>query len=466
MEININSITSPAQLTKRVDIDVNASLNKSFEIPSIELTAATSPFSVDVFPGQASFDLVFTGKVKMDSLSVTECWFDIKSQASVNMGVGMALQAEFSQNLNQSLGRIPITPVHIPNVLTIGPAIEPSVGLELVATGKVKAEFEVAVGYKEAQFHLDVLDRAKTFATPFEPFFNGSANFGASLQVEASPYLDVKFAMQVDTIVGGARAGLGSTFKLKNSLLVEARSGGPDQEQEKPKGKVAFPAIPGKSSGRSGGQSGKPADAGKPLQGGIPQGGKPGQVDQKKTDLAVGKEDPVTCTNGASLKTELNMAVYAFADASTKSFGDLTGKYTFVDQSWELYQQCYAFAPSNTTSFKVDQPKPIDGRKPLPMPPLSEAANTKACTNKEYLRSFRQSARNLADARKEDEANQGNTFTPVALKLATELADQCFDKEQTEAALAWAANMFGREAKSTQRNKGRRKSVKSRQRTP
>ncbi|KJZ76839.1 hypothetical protein HIM_03716 [Hirsutella minnesotensis 3608] len=426
LEITFDSVSSPTQVQKRAEFDINKVLNHSFAIPNVELSAADLPVLVEVLPGQASFDMVFTGKVKTEGSKVTECFFDVKTKGDVSMGVAVAMQKEFKKDFNQPFGKIPLSPFNIPGILNIGPAIEPSVGFELVGTGNVKAEFEVKAGYKETQFHLDVLDRSKTFSTPFEPFFNGSANIGASVKLEANPYLDVKFSLEIDTPAGGARAGLGSTLKLKNSLLVDGRTGDPDEAKGIDKGKIGLPPL-----------LGKPASAGGAKK---PAGGKPGQdppVDTKKLSVAVEKEDPQSCANGASLKSELGMNIYAFAEAKAVGFGQIDATYTFVDNSWELFQRCYSFLPANQTTWKIDQPKTVPGRKMRPMPALAPTADIRKCKGDDYQKTLRLTASNLFDARA-DSKDPADQIVVEALRQVTAQVEQCFPKDQVETVALWA----------------------------
>lgn len=185
------------------------------------------------------------------SVSVLQGIDAISASLTVNLALTLKLgfdikQVQLSTSFNQSLFSVPLSPLTIPGIITIGPELKvgADVAFSISATGQIIAG--AVLSLQNAQASVNVLNLAGSASgwTPkFQPIFDAagtigvSADFGLPFGVALGiNILDGKYKKQValinrPAVVFGANtdlvkdtdncAGISGTIALKNEVYVE-----------------------------------------------------------------------------------------------------------------------------------------------------------------------------------------------------------------------------------------------------
>ncbi|KAK7038733.1 hypothetical protein VNI00_010618 [Paramarasmius palmivorus] len=139
------------------------------------------------------------------------------------VGVGAIFDINIEGSLAEvDLPSVPLSPLVIPGLLTVGPFISPAVGAdwELGATGSFIAR--VGFGWKNVNLFIDFLDIMKSQAEAWTPL-ETRPTFAASVAGRAtlSPYFSTTLNIGIDLLNGKFKAAAGLEAKASVPLSVE-----------------------------------------------------------------------------------------------------------------------------------------------------------------------------------------------------------------------------------------------------
>ncbi|XP_044714575.1 uncharacterized protein HRG_11861 [Hirsutella rhossiliensis] len=392
-DITVDSITMPglsrrAEFSKKFETSYDMEHSKElFNYKNVSLVADHLHIEAGV---------TFSGKIKMKWFSVTECWFDMSGHAALDLGLQLQLMAQFQETISKSTSPLTFPLLAVPGIITVGPAVQFGVGMDIAAIAALTAEANVKLDFPNAQWHVDLVDGEKSKSEGFTPNTEANVKLGGRASLLMDPFIDFRFMLNAQLFMGLANinGGVGIKPKIANTVTVDASKevfntnpeGGEQKPaeappQELPGGKEDASGRAGKSLGGKGpnsifGDDDKP-DKGKKnknkfgrtvaantVRGLISRTTKPRKsqkqakndadkqelqednkpsktpeqkaAEKKAKELRQQSNDVAkSCSNGVHLKSEVQLDIYAFILQWEKSI--------FHKNFDPFFDQCYSF---------------------------------------------------------------------------------------------------------------------------
>ncbi|KAK7038715.1 hypothetical protein VNI00_010599 [Paramarasmius palmivorus] len=165
-------------------------------------------------------------KYTLEKLQFTAATMHVKNgMFQFEVGVGVIADITIDGNLAEyNLPEVPLSPLTIPGLITVGPMINSAFGAdwELGATGTFVAR--TGFGWKDMNIYLDLLNAGKSRAEPWTRL-DTRPEIAASITGKATltPYFAVTLDLAVNILKGKLIAGAGLEAKTKTPLSAELK---------------------------------------------------------------------------------------------------------------------------------------------------------------------------------------------------------------------------------------------------
>lgn len=185
--------------------------------PYLEVSADSAEITASVtFSGFLDYD-VLGGKLK-------ELYVDIDSSIDAEVGVTIAVTAEYRDSFTYSPGELSYMIIDVPGIITLGPELLFAIGLDVDVAAGVTVTGSAGAGLQNGRVHLDFLDTNKTSVTPWTPVYNAKLNLSQRALAKADTWIDVTFQLIVQ-VLGGVvdlSAGLTARPRFNNEFAFTA----------------------------------------------------------------------------------------------------------------------------------------------------------------------------------------------------------------------------------------------------
>ncbi|KAH7347453.1 hypothetical protein B0T11DRAFT_322196 [Plectosphaerella cucumerina] len=185
--------------------------------PYLEVSADSAEITASVtFSGFLDYD-VLGGKLK-------ELYVDIDSSIDAEVGVTVAVTAEYRDSFTYVPGELSYMIIDVPGIITLGPELLFAIGLDIDVAAGVTVTGSAGAGLQNGRVHLDFLDTNKTSFTPWKPVYNAKLNLSERALAKADTWVDVTFQLIVQ-VLGGVvdlSAGLTARPRFNNEFAFTA----------------------------------------------------------------------------------------------------------------------------------------------------------------------------------------------------------------------------------------------------
>ncbi|KAH6988145.1 hypothetical protein BKA56DRAFT_653807 [Ilyonectria sp. MPI-CAGE-AT-0026] len=185
--------------------------------PYLEVTADSAEVTASVtFSGFLDYD-VLGGKLK-------QLYVDIDSSIDAEVGVTVAVTAEYRDSFTYSPGELSYSIIDVPGIITLGPELLFAIGLDIDVAAGVTVTGSAGAGLKNGIIHLDFLDNTKTSFTPWKPVYNAKLDLSERALAKADTWIDVTFQLVVNALGGvlDLSAGLTARPRFNNEFAFTA----------------------------------------------------------------------------------------------------------------------------------------------------------------------------------------------------------------------------------------------------
>ncbi|XP_044715149.1 uncharacterized protein HRG_11417 [Hirsutella rhossiliensis] len=343
-DITVDSITMPglsrrAEFSKKFETSYDMEHSKElFNYKNVSLVADHLHIEAGV---------TFSGKIKMKWFSVTECWFDMSGHAALDLGLQLQLMAQFQETISKSTSPLTFPLLAVPGIITVGPAVQFGVGMDIAAIAALTAEANVKLDFPNAQWHVDLVDGEKSKSEGFTPNTEANVKLGGRASLLMDPFIDFRKEVFNTNPEGGEqkpaeapsgtprrqggrqrRAGKSHGGKGPNSIF-----GDDDKPDKGKKNKNNRTTKPRKSQKQAKNDADKQE---------LQEDNKPSKTPEQKAAEKKAKElrqqsndVAKSCSNGVHLKSEVQLDIYAFILQWEKSI--------FHKNFDPFFDQCYSF---------------------------------------------------------------------------------------------------------------------------
>jgi hypothetical protein len=230
-----NSTTAPysntTALSKRdIDWDPTYSLNFNTALPQDTTIASLEPY-ISVVANTASFTSTATFSGHLDynfwGFKVEQLYFDLDITFDANLNLTSSIQGAYSQTFSYSPSSLALAPISIPGILTLGPALDFSIGAQISADAGVNVVTHTEVTLQDGKVHVDLLNEGNTGTSGWTPQTTASATLDVAASVEVNPYVLLGVELAVDFLGGlvDLSSGINANATLVNQVTAEAGVG-------------------------------------------------------------------------------------------------------------------------------------------------------------------------------------------------------------------------------------------------
>jgi hypothetical protein len=230
-----NSTTAPysntTDLPKRdIDWDPTYSLNFNTALPQDTTIASLEPY-ISVIANTASFTSTATFSGHLDynfwGFKVEKLYFDLDVAFDANLNLTSSIHGAYSQTFSYSPSSLALAPISIPGILTLGPALDFSIGAQISAGADVNVVTHTEVTLQDGNVHVDLLNEENTGTSGWTPRTTASATLDVAASVEVNPYVLLGVELAVDFLGGlvDLSSGINANATLVNQVTAEAGVG-------------------------------------------------------------------------------------------------------------------------------------------------------------------------------------------------------------------------------------------------
>jgi hypothetical protein len=129
---------------------------------------------------------------------------------------GVTLEVQYDkpiEALNQSIALVPMSPLSILGIITLGPELSISGALDLVLNGQAELLIGGSLKIAPGEAWLSLVDRADNSFTGFEASFDPVAKFRGSLMASVELGLPITIEVGLDMLNGKFKKTVGLTNK-------------------------------------------------------------------------------------------------------------------------------------------------------------------------------------------------------------------------------------------------------------
>ncbi|PHH90675.1 hypothetical protein CDD83_2969 [Cordyceps sp. RAO-2017] len=140
-------------------------------------------------------NVTFSGKIKVKNFRLQECWFDMAVHAGLDLAFKLQAAEHFEQSMNKSTKPLTLPLIAVPGIVTVGPAVQFGVGVDIKATAAVSAEAKMKLNFDDAKWHLDLVNSSRSVSPGFKPTYEASVKIKEKTPVQVNPYADLRFML-------------------------------------------------------------------------------------------------------------------------------------------------------------------------------------------------------------------------------------------------------------------------------
>lgn len=218
------SFSSTPSASRKRDISTTISADFSYVLLN------TTDLEIDVTKADITATLGFSGGIDynfstatLESLFID---FDLSSTAEVDITANA--RASYSHSLySYSPAALTVSAFTIADIISIGPYLQFSVGIEFGASAAVDATAETTVTVPDGTVHLDFVNSNNTNATGWMPIYTAQANISGEAEVQLDPYVDVTAGFGIDFLNGllDISAGIEAKPEIVNAFWISGDFG-------------------------------------------------------------------------------------------------------------------------------------------------------------------------------------------------------------------------------------------------
>lgn len=230
MQIDFGQIpgSTPQNSTKRdITWDPTYSLSFNTALPQDTTIASLNPY-LSVIANTASFTSSANFKGHLDfnflGFKVEALYFDLDVAFDANLDLTSSIHGSYSQTFSYAPSGLTLAPITIPGILTLGPALDFSIGAQISADADVNVVTQTEVVLKDGNVHVDLLNEANTGTTGWTPQSSASATLDVAASIEVNPYVLLGVELAVDFLSGlvDLSSGINANATLVNELTGQA----------------------------------------------------------------------------------------------------------------------------------------------------------------------------------------------------------------------------------------------------
>ncbi len=183
------------------------------------MTADTASFTAKAtFGGYLYFDWLF--------LTLEQLYFDVTVDFSTELDLSVNVDAATSNTFSYATPGFTLPPIAIEGLFTVVPTIDLAVGAYVSASEALDLTSTFAIGFPNANLHLDLVHFSKTTSTGWAPTFNSDLSISEQAVAEFNPFvlIDVNCDVDFDGVTLPAevkiQAGFNNTVALTGNVDV------------------------------------------------------------------------------------------------------------------------------------------------------------------------------------------------------------------------------------------------------
>lgn len=217
--------SSSALASRNINWDPTYSLNFDKALPSDTVIASIQPY-LEVVANTATFtsSASFKGHLSYNfwKARVSELYFDINIAYDANLRLTGKLNASYQDSLAYAPDILSISPVNIPGILTLGPALNFAIGVQIVASADLTVTTHTQVTLANGVAHVDMLTQANTATSGWKPTYVAEATVSGDAGIQLNPYVQLEIELAVKFLGGlvDLSSGVRAKATLTNELTV------------------------------------------------------------------------------------------------------------------------------------------------------------------------------------------------------------------------------------------------------
>jgi len=213
--IRFNSSTSLPSRKRDTTATVSADL-------SGVLVNATD-LNIDVTEADFTSTLDFSGGVDFDFLTfhLEALYVDFDLSASADLAIAANASASYSHSLySYTPASLSVSAFTIPDILSVGPYIEFSVGIEFGVSVAVDTITEATFDLTDGKVHLDLVNYSDSNISGWTPTYTNQANISVDAEVQLNPYAETTVGFGIDVLDGlvNLSAGIEAKPEIVNAF--------------------------------------------------------------------------------------------------------------------------------------------------------------------------------------------------------------------------------------------------------
>lgn len=222
ISISFNSSASPPSRKRDITATVSADLSG--------VLINTTDLEIDVTEAAFTSTLDFSGGIEIDvlTLQVEALYIDFDLSASADLAVTANASGSYSHSLySYSPATLSVSAFTIPGILSVGPYLEFSVGVEFGVSAAVDAFAEATLNLADGKVHLDFVNNSDSNSTGWTPTYTAQANISAEAEVQLNPYAEVTAGFGIDLLDGlvDLSAGIEAKPEIVNAFWISGDFG-------------------------------------------------------------------------------------------------------------------------------------------------------------------------------------------------------------------------------------------------
>lgn len=224
--------TKPASVgtTKRTT-EISETFAASLPAESFALSTTidgiTPSLSIEASGAELSGSFAMSGHATWTwyKFAFTDFYIDVDLAVSAGLDVAVNASVAYDSDVyTYSPGTLSISAFSIPGILTVGPTLAFSLGVEVAVSGEVEIEANMTASITDGNVHLDLVDSSLTTTSGWTPVYTYSTNITAAVEAQVNPYVTVTAEIAVDFLSGllNLSSGVTAEVELLNVFDIEA----------------------------------------------------------------------------------------------------------------------------------------------------------------------------------------------------------------------------------------------------
>jgi hypothetical protein len=221
LSVRFNSTSATSALQKR-DWDTFTTFDSTWSGELVDF----SDLEIDVYSSTVTGTVELSGGIDYNksTAAVTSAYVEFDLSLTGDLDIQAFAKASYSTDAwDYTLSDISVSVINIDDIITIGPTLEVSLGVEFAVTGEANVTADVTVELSDGKVYLDFLESSGSYASGWTPTYTADANLTTEVDAELNPYVEVELSIGIDILdILGLSAGIEAKAEIVNEFSVDS----------------------------------------------------------------------------------------------------------------------------------------------------------------------------------------------------------------------------------------------------